>query len=77
MIIRKASWALALILSGTILATSAQASVGKSGYFRNLRGGMGGVLEADQKAQSCDQDSEQRSGNYRLAGLKHRFGIRR
>lgn len=73
----KTSWVLALILSASVFAASAQASVGKSGFFRNLRGRTAAVLEAEQKAQSCDQGSEQRSGNYRSAGLHHKFGIRR
>lgn len=73
----KASWVLALILSVSVFAASAQAAVGKSGFGKSPRAKQAATLDVGQKKAACDQNSDQRAVNYRSAGLKHKFGIRR
>ncbi len=73
----KTSGVLALILSASVFAVSAQAAVGKSGYGKSLSAKQTATLDISQKQTECDQEGDRRAVNYRSAGLKHKSGIRR
>lgn len=75
--IGKTGWALALALSVAVLATSAQAAVGKSTLGKSLRPAQTAKTDVGLNAKGGDQGDDASRLNHWPSGLKHKFGIRR
>lgn len=69
-------WALALILTGSLFAIQAQATVGKSGFDKSPNRRQATKRTVASQVAALGQNDDSLSDSW-PAGLTHKFGIRR